>query len=192
MPTGTAVLLSMSPAHSGFLFFWKKPAIVVGGGPWYWPLFRLEAWVSPHQRAWAIFYGPSRLCKGAFCSSLSLVDHNRAGCTLLNNAGNTGREINQIRSGNKLKGGFCRGSRLSYVMYLLLSALHSCSCSRAFLGMETVPLIIAGKQFRSRSLLEQKSRTEKFSSHTVMQKAIEASGVEIVTAALRRVIPSGR
>jgi thiazole synthase len=54
--------------------------------------------------------------------------------------------------------------------------------------METTPLVIAGRQFRSRLLLG----TGKFSSHAVMQKAIEASRVEIVTVALRRVDLSGK
>ena len=45
------------------------------------------------------------------------------------------------------------------------------------------PLIIAGRTFRSRLLMG----TGKFSSPEVMIKAIEASGAEIVTVALRRV-----
>ncbi len=45
------------------------------------------------------------------------------------------------------------------------------------------PLIIAGRTFRSRLLMG----TGKFSSPEVMIKAIEASGSEIVTVALRRV-----
>lgn len=45
------------------------------------------------------------------------------------------------------------------------------------------PLIIAGRTFRSRLLMG----TGKFSSSDVMMKAIEASGAEIVTVALRRV-----
>ena len=45
------------------------------------------------------------------------------------------------------------------------------------------PLIIAGRSFRSRLLMG----TGKFSSAEVMKKAIEASGAEIVTVALRRV-----
>ncbi|SPF51273.1 thiamin biosynthesis ThiGH complex subunit [Syntrophobacter sp. SbD1] len=45
------------------------------------------------------------------------------------------------------------------------------------------PLIIAGRAFRSRLLLG----TGKFSSPEVMKRAIEASGAEIVTVALRRV-----
>lgn len=44
-------------------------------------------------------------------------------------------------------------------------------------------LIIAGRSFSSRLLMG----TGKFSSNNVMQKAIEASGSEIVTVALRRV-----
>lgn len=45
------------------------------------------------------------------------------------------------------------------------------------------PLIIAGRTFRSRLLMG----TGKFSSPEAMKKAMEASGSEIVTAALRRV-----
>ena len=45
------------------------------------------------------------------------------------------------------------------------------------------PLVIAGRAFRSRLLMG----TGKFSSAEVMKKAIEASGAEIVTVALRRV-----
>ena len=45
------------------------------------------------------------------------------------------------------------------------------------------PLIIAGRAFRSRLLLG----TGKFSSPEMMKRAIEASGAEIVTVALRRV-----
>jgi thiazole synthase len=45
------------------------------------------------------------------------------------------------------------------------------------------PLVIAGRPFRSRLLMG----TGKFSSPEVMKKAIEASGAEIVTVALRRV-----
>ncbi|MBF0103592.1 MAG: thiazole synthase [Desulfobacterales bacterium] len=50
--------------------------------------------------------------------------------------------------------------------------------------MKELPLLkIGGKQFRSRLLLG----TGKFSSTEVMKQAIEASGAEIVTVALRRV-----
>lgn len=45
------------------------------------------------------------------------------------------------------------------------------------------PLIIAGRSFSSRLLMG----TGKFSSSKVMKKAIEASGAEVVTVALRRV-----
>jgi thiazole synthase len=45
------------------------------------------------------------------------------------------------------------------------------------------PLIIAGRKFSSRLLMG----TGKFSSNNIMQKAIEASGSEVVTVALRRV-----
>ena len=44
-------------------------------------------------------------------------------------------------------------------------------------------LVIAGKQFTSRLLIG----TGKFSSSKAMAQAIEASGTEIVTVALRRV-----
>src|ERR1700683_4792736 len=51
----------------------------------------------------------------------------------------------------------------------------------------TEPLIIAGRQFRSRLLLG----TGKFSSNAVMGAALEASGTELVPVALRRADLSG-
>lgn len=50
------------------------------------------------------------------------------------------------------------------------------------------PLVIAGRTFRSRLLVG----TGKFSSPEVMRAALEASGTEIVTVALRRVDLSGQ
>jgi thiazole synthase len=50
------------------------------------------------------------------------------------------------------------------------------------------PLVIAGRQFRSRLLVG----TGKFSSPEVMRDALAASGTEIVTVALRRADLSGR
>src|SRR5882762_8208086 len=52
----------------------------------------------------------------------------------------------------------------------------------------TQPLVIAGREFRSRLLLG----TGKFSSNTEMAAALEASGCEIVTVALRRADLSGK
>lgn len=52
----------------------------------------------------------------------------------------------------------------------------------------TDPLIIAGREFRSRLLLG----TGKFSSNEEMAAALEASGTEIVTVALRRADLSGK
>lgn len=52
----------------------------------------------------------------------------------------------------------------------------------------TAPLIIAGREFRSRQLLG----TRKFSSTEAMTAALEASGTEIVTVALRRADLSGK
>ncbi|MBX9742105.1 MAG: thiazole synthase [Chthoniobacterales bacterium] len=52
----------------------------------------------------------------------------------------------------------------------------------------TTPLTIAGRTFSSRLLLG----TGKFSSNALMQDALEASGTEIVTVALRRVDLSGK
>lgn len=49
------------------------------------------------------------------------------------------------------------------------------------------PLVIAGREFRSRLLLG----TGKFSSNELMRDALEASGTEIVTVALRRADLSG-
>lgn len=50
------------------------------------------------------------------------------------------------------------------------------------------PLIIAGRKFNSRLLLG----TGKFSSNEIMRSALEASGVELVTVALRRADLSGK
>jgi thiazole synthase len=50
------------------------------------------------------------------------------------------------------------------------------------------PLVIAGRQFHSRLILG----TGKFSSSEAMQQALEASGAEMVTVALRRADLSGR
>ena len=50
------------------------------------------------------------------------------------------------------------------------------------------PLIIAGREFHSRLLLG----TGKFSSNEAMAAALEASGTEIVTVALRRADLSGK
>lgn len=52
----------------------------------------------------------------------------------------------------------------------------------------TAPLVIAGREFRSRLLLG----TGKFSSNEAMAAALEASGAEIVTVALRRADLSGK
>ena len=52
----------------------------------------------------------------------------------------------------------------------------------------TAPLIIAGREFRSRLLLG----TGKFSSNEEMVAALDASGCEIVTVALRRADLSGK
>ena len=54
--------------------------------------------------------------------------------------------------------------------------------------LENKPLIIAGREFRSRLLLG----TGKFSAPEVMRDALAASGTEIVTVALRRVDLSGK
>ncbi|PWU05599.1 MAG: thiazole synthase [Verrucomicrobia bacterium] len=54
--------------------------------------------------------------------------------------------------------------------------------------MENQPLVIAGRQFCSRLLLG----TGKFASNALMKKAIEESGTEIVTVALRRADLSGK
>ena len=50
------------------------------------------------------------------------------------------------------------------------------------------PLVIAGREFRSRLLIG----TGKFSSPTAMRDALAASGAEIVTVALRRADLTGR
>lgn len=53
--------------------------------------------------------------------------------------------------------------------------------------MESSPLVIGGRKFQSRLLLG----TGKFSSNEIMRLALEASGAEIVTVALRRADLSG-
>src|SRR6478609_6294706 len=54
--------------------------------------------------------------------------------------------------------------------------------------MLTQPLIIAGREFSSRLLLG----TGKFSSNTAMAGALESSGTQLVTVALRRADLSGK
>lgn len=54
--------------------------------------------------------------------------------------------------------------------------------------MPSVPLVIAGRSFSSRLLVG----TGKFSSNAVMRDALDASGAEIVTVALRRADLSGK
>jgi thiazole synthase len=54
--------------------------------------------------------------------------------------------------------------------------------------MSNEPLVIAGRLFRSRLLLG----TGKFSSPEIMRDALEASGAELVTVALRRADLTGR
>ncbi|MFY8215893.1 MAG: thiazole synthase [Chthoniobacterales bacterium] len=54
--------------------------------------------------------------------------------------------------------------------------------------MASAPLIIAGRSFQSRLLVG----TGKFSSNAVMRDALDASGAEIVTVALRRADLSGK
>ena len=53
--------------------------------------------------------------------------------------------------------------------------------------MESDELVIAGREFRSRLFLG----TGKFPSNDHLRRAIEASGTEMVTVALRRIDPSG-
>src|SRR5512140_2642795 len=54
--------------------------------------------------------------------------------------------------------------------------------------LQNAPLTIAGRPFESRMLLG----TGKFSSPEMMRDALEASGTEIVTVALRRADLSGK
>src|SRR5512140_2143177 len=56
------------------------------------------------------------------------------------------------------------------------------------MALSNQPLLIAGRLFRSRLLLG----TGKFSSPEAMRDALEASGTELVTVALRRADLSGR
>jgi thiazole synthase len=56
------------------------------------------------------------------------------------------------------------------------------------MSISSEPLVIAGRIFRSRLILG----TGKFSSHEAMRDALEASGGELVTVALRRADLSGK
>src|SRR5580765_3201454 len=56
------------------------------------------------------------------------------------------------------------------------------------MSLQNQPLIIAGRLFRSRLILG----TGKFSAPELMRAALEASGAEIVTVALRRADLSGK
>src|SRR5437588_4096431 len=56
------------------------------------------------------------------------------------------------------------------------------------MSLANQPLVIAGRMFRSRLLVG----TGKFSSPATMRSALEASGTELVTVALRRADLSGR
>jgi thiazole synthase len=64
----------------------------------------------------------------------------------------------------------------------------ACRFYRGPPNMATEPLVIAGREFRSRLLVG----TGKFSSNEAMAAALEASGTEIVTVALRRADLSGK
>lgn len=67
----------------------------------------------------------------------------------------------------------------------------ACIAPRHFIawrGMSTQPLVIAGRPFSSRLMLG----TGKFASNSAMADALEASGTEIVTVALRRADLSGK
>jgi thiazole synthase len=56
------------------------------------------------------------------------------------------------------------------------------------MSLANQPLVIAGRLFRSRLILG----TGKFSSPEAMRDALEASGTELVTVALRRADLSGK
>src|SRR5439155_16257994 len=58
----------------------------------------------------------------------------------------------------------------------------------AGMSLKNQPLVIAGRIFRSRLILG----TGKFSAPEAMREALEASGAEIVTVALRRADLSGK
>lgn len=59
---------------------------------------------------------------------------------------------------------------------------------RGLMSSQVEPLIIAGREFRSRLLVG----TGKFSSNETMAAALEASGTELVTVALRRADLTGK
>src|SRR3954468_20205466 len=69
-----------------------------------------------------------------------------------------------------------------------LLASRSASSHVSSMPVDHEPLIIAGRAFRSRLLLG----TGKFSSNQAMAAALEASGTELVTVALRRADLSGK
>jgi thiazole synthase len=50
-------------------------------------------------------------------------------------------------------------------------------------SLDTSPLVISGREFRSRLMVG----TGKYKSNLEMSRAIEASGAEVVTVAVRRV-----
>lgn len=63
-----------------------------------------------------------------------------------------------------------------------------CACTMRLMSMQTAPWTVADRQFSSRLILG----TGKFSSPEAMRDALEASGTEIVTVALRRADLSGQ
>src|SRR5207248_1694790 len=68
------------------------------------------------------------------------------------------------------------------------STTHAPACKLGRMQLPNQPLVIAGRIFRSRLILG----TGKFSSPETMRDALEASGAEMVTVALRRADLSGR
>jgi len=77
-----------------------------------------------------------------------------------------------------------------YTVLIPLAARHPRTFAPTLPWMQVTnqPLVIAGRIFRSRLILG----TGKFSSPEAMRDALEASGTEIVTVALRRADLSGR
>src|SRR3954466_8500191 len=94
--------------------------------------------------------------------------------------------MNRIRARPKLRtpGISARNSPSTIVVEMAARFVTVC----ADMPSNQDPLLIAGREFRSRLLLG----TGKFSSNATMAAALDASGCEIVTVALRRADLSGK
>src|ERR1700747_1491042 len=73
-------------------------------------------------------------------------------------------------------------------IFISAKFLYALRRSEMFTAMQNVPIRIADREFQSRLLVG----TGKFPSNLLMRDALEASGTQIVTVALRRADLSGR